>query len=257
MTASSPTSPKRVRRQYIQLDSGVKKSIPALPEKSRQIFVIKPNKWQQILVSEEAYLEEMWREKIQKANEVYLKNRGRSQCSGAYGGNLDYSILNSLHYQEITRIRHELAAIKISSIVGHVQNLLDNDLVKLVVMVQREEVVNALRKAFPFAVLFEQGMDASQWQAASTRFQQDQQCRMAIQRIKTTGQNKSLTIATHVLFAEQEWEHQVMSHVENCLIGDRQKESLISQMLVFANSLDEKACQTLSPSNTCFIQQTH
>lgn len=254
MTASI-THPKRVRHPYFSSRPGSKR-MAALPTKYREILVCQPSKWQQTWVSDEASAHALWSEKIQNITDKILKNP--EPCSDqALADSCEFASLSHLSSQDMGRIRRELAVLKIPVLIEHVQQLFDQGCAKLVVMAHHPELMLALKKVFPTAVFFNPGMDRSQWQVESARFQNDPQCQLFIQHIKTAGDNKFLTQATHVLFAEQEWEQQKMSYVEDCLLGGRPQERLSTQILVFANSLDEKKCQTLSSDSTCFIQLPH
>ncbi len=254
MTASI-THSQRICRPSFSSNPGSKR-ISALPTKYRQILVCRPGKWQQILVSEEASVHALWNEKIQKITDKILKNP--DPCSDqSLADRCEFASISQLFSQDMGRIRRELAVLKIPALIEHVQHLLDQGCAKLVVMAHHQELMLALKKVFPTAAFLNQDTQRSQWPVESARFQNDPQCQLFIQHIGTAGTNKFLMLATHVLFAEQEWEYQKMSYVEGCILGDRPQESLSTQILVFANSFDEKKCQTLSSGSTCFIQLPH
>lgn len=246
-------SSKRVRRKYFSPGSISNKVIAALPPKNREILVIKPGKWHQILVREEVQLHEMWTKKIQDLTDKLVKEPDLS-TDKTLEDRLKYASFCSQFIQDINRIRHELALTKITNIVDQVQNLLDQGCDKLVVAIHHDEIAHALKKVFPTAAHFDIGMDAAQRQVESARFENDRQCQLYVRRIKSFGEDRALTKASHLLFAEQVWENGIMSYVEDCCIGGRQPECLTIQMLVLAESLDEKKCQTLNPSTTSFIQ---
>lgn len=247
------TAPKRTRRRYFSPGSISNRVIAALPPKNRQILVINPGKWQQTLVSEEVELHEMWTKKIQDLTNKLVKDPDLS-TDKTLEDRLKYSSFCRQFIEDMSRIRHEVAATKITNIVDQVQNLLDQGCDKLVVATRHDEVAHALKKVFPNAALSDMGTDAAQRKMESERFQNDRQCQLYVQRIKSIGEDRALTMASHVLFAEQEWEHGAINYAEDRCLGNRDHGSLTIQILVFADSLDERKCRTLDPGTTSFIQ---
>ena len=246
-------APKRTRRQHFLPWTVTNKIFHALPPKNRQIFVIQPGQWQQTLVNEEAQLHAMWTEKIQALNDKIFQNP--DPCSDkCHDDQREWGKFTRQFYQDMSRIRHELALTKIAAIVDHVQSLFDHGCVNLAVMVHQEEVVAALKKVFSTVAIFTDEMNASQREVESARFRNDAHCRLFIRRISPLGVSRDFTMATHLLFAEQEWKGGAMNYVEECCLGDRPPESLAIQILVFANSLDEGKCRTLDHGTTNYIQ---
>lgn len=144
-------------------------------------------------------------------------------------------------FEEMAKVRHEVALAKISYVVEHVRGLLE-ELDKLVLFAHHRDVIDRLVEEFADAgaVKLYGGMSDADKDAAVQAFQNDPKCRLFVGGIKAAGVGLTLTAASNVVFAEQDWVPGVLSQCEDRCHRIGQKESVLCQHLVLEGSLDAR-----------------
>lgn len=149
-------------------------------------------------------------------------------------------------FSEMARIRRELAVAKVPSVIEHIHAIFDDGAEKLVVMGHHREVISALKIEFPEAAVIHGEVNSNQRQVEVDRFQNDPACRLFIGSIAAAGVGITLTAASIILFAEQDWSPGVMKQAEDRCHRIGQKESVVVQTLVVDGSLDATMAKNLS-----------
>jgi hypothetical protein len=138
-------------------------------------------------------------------------------------------------FTELALVRHETALAKLPAVIEHLQNV-DG---KVVVFAHHHDVVEAVAREFAGEVAVVYGETSlAERDAAVTRFQTDQTCRVFVGSIGAAGVGLTLTAASHVVFAELDWVPGNMSQAEDRCHRIGQRESVLVQHLVLAESLD-------------------
>lgn len=153
-------------------------------------------------------------------------------------------------FAEMSALRHELAVAKLPAVIEHVQALLDGSCEKVVVMAHHKDVIADLATAYPGSAILTGDTSAEARQAAVDRFQTNPECRVFIGSIRAAGVGITLTAASTVVFAEQDWSPGVMQQAEDRCHRIGQKSSVLSQVLVVDGSLDAKFARTLARKET-------
>lgn len=164
-----------------------------------------------------------------------------SQGDARYGG-------VSAGGAEIAVLRHELALSKVDTCFEHIMNVLE-ETQKVVVFAYHKDVIAALyNKCFaggfkPRVITGDTTMKDRQENVDT--FQNDKNCRVFIGQIQAAGVGITLTAASHVIFVESSWvPGEVDQATDRChRIG--QKDSVLVQFLVIAESLEEHMIRTM------------
>jgi SWI/SNF-related matrix-associated actin-dependent regulator 1 of chromatin subfamily A len=144
-----------------------------------------------------------------------------------------------LLFEEMSRLRHETAVQKIPQVIEHLTDCLDSE-EKVVVFVHHHDVAHALKNAFPTAAVLTGEIGMTQRQAEIDRFMTDPDCRLFIGSIQAAGVGLTLTVASHVVFAELDWVPGNISQAEDRLHRIGQTNSVLVQHLVFDGSIDAR-----------------
>lgn len=149
-------------------------------------------------------------------------------------------------FEEMSKIRHELALAKLPNVVEHIEAALEDGR-KVVVMAHHHDVVDALTDAFSGvgAVKFDGAMNLKDRQASVERFQADPNVRVFVGSIHAAGVGITLTSTSHVVFAELDWVPGIITQAEDRCHRIGQKESVLIQHLVVDGSLDARMAKTL------------
>ena len=151
----------------------------------------------------------------------------------------------SIKFEEMSRLRHQTAVLKIPHVIEHLTECLEGE-EKIVCFVHHHDVADALAEAFPgAAVLTGQISNMAVRQAAVDRFMTDPQCRLFIGSIGAAGVGLTLTVASHVVFAELDWVPGNVSQAEDRCHRIGQRNSVLVQHLVFDASIDARMAKVI------------
>jgi SWI/SNF-related matrix-associated actin-dependent regulator 1 of chromatin subfamily A len=223
-----------------------------LPKKRRQVIELDSSGYEELLDEEKR----LWEGKDKSMEKTLMDLVNSSSVSE---NELDFSaIVEALKYdkryffEEISRIRHEVAVAKLPQVIEHLESVLDyipgiiTEGEKIVCFAHHLDVIDALYQKFkPIAVKVVGGQSLEDRDAAVQKFQNDPRCRLFIGGLKVAGVGLTLTAASHAVFAEQDWVPGTLTQAEDRLhrIGQT-AESILIQHLVMENSMDSKMIKT-------------
>jgi len=211
-----------------------------LPAKRRQIIEL-PDDGLEALVAEE-------QAQYKRHEDTMAELRARLAVAELADDEEQYAELSKklaaagmVAFDEMSKVRHEIALAKLPMVIEHVQSVLDQN-GKVVVMAHHRDAVDQIATAFAHegAVKLYGGMDDANKDAAVTAFQNDPQCRVFVGGIKAAGVGLTLTASSHVVFAELDWVPGVVSQAEDRCHRIGQTESVLVQHLVLEGSLDAR-----------------
>ena len=143
----------------------------------------------------------------------------------------------SVAFTEVSKLRHEIGLAKVPAVIEHLANT-DG---KVVVFCHHKDVLRQIADGCGEQYVTHTGDHSfPERQAAVDRFQSDPSVRYFFGTMATAGVGITLTAASHVVFAEQDWVPGVMMQAEDRCHRIGQVESVLVQHLVFDESLDAR-----------------
>lgn len=140
-------------------------------------------------------------------------------------------------FSEMAKLRHETALAKVPLVVEHLKDATDGS--KVVCFAHHKDVVKAILDEFPGISVSITGDTPMQARQDSVdRFQTDPACLLFVGNLQVAGVGITLTAASHVVFAELDWVPGNLSQAEDRCHRIGQKDSVLVQHLVLAESLD-------------------
>ncbi len=148
---------------------------------------------------------------------------------------------------EMSKLRHDTAVAKVPDVVAFLKESLESSEEKIVLFAHHRDVEDAYHQAFAkLAVVHRGGMSDQEKDAAERRFKTDPHIRLFIGSIEASGVGINLQEASsHVVFAELDWTPAGMTQAEDRCHRIGQRDSVLVQHLVLAESLDATMAQTL------------
>lgn len=149
-------------------------------------------------------------------------------------------------FTEIAKLRKATAIAKIPQVIEHLDELLEDDQGKVVVMAHHHEVVHQLAAHFGDAAVTLTGETPMADRIGLVRrFQEDADVRVFIGSITAAGVGITLTAASRVVFAELDWVPGNVTQAEDRCHRIGQTACVQIQHLVLSGSLDAQMAQTL------------
>ena len=150
-------------------------------------------------------------------------------------------------FTEFSAQRHEQALAKSPRIVEFVQDILEsNDGRKLILFAHHKDVIASFVAAFPLVAVQLTGDDSAQErQDAVDAFQNDPKVRLFIGSIMASGVGLTLTAASHVIFAEEDWVPANVTQAEDRAHRIGQLDSVLVQHVVVDGTLDALMCKVI------------
>jgi SWI/SNF-related matrix-associated actin-dependent regulator 1 of chromatin subfamily A len=143
-------------------------------------------------------------------------------------------------FEDISRVRHDTAVAKIPYVISFLQDAMEDNDQKVVLMLHHHDVAHAIADAFPGAAIVTGETNVNKRQAEVDRFQTDPSCRLFIGSIMAAGVGITLTASSHVVFAELDWVPGNVSQAEDRCHRIGQTDSVLVQHLVFDGSIDAR-----------------
>lgn len=203
---------ERLRSTFLvrRLKADVLKDLPA---KRRQVILIEPDAAGKKLI-----------EKEKVAYENLQMNEG-----------------DCVMLAEMSAARKAVAIYKASFVIEHVQDMLEDDgLKKVIVFAHHKDVVDQLMTAFGSAAVKVDGRvtKTEDRQAAVDRFTNDPTCKVFVGSIQAAGVAITLTVASTVVFAELDWVPANVTQAEDRAHRIGQTEQVLVQHVLLDESLD-------------------
>jgi len=215
-----------------------------LPAKTRQIVSL-PSDAVAHLLKKEAAAADGFEDKI-AGLEIKLEMSKASDNPEDYANAVaNLKKAYSVAFEEMAKIRMELAVVKIPFVCDHVTDILESN-GKVVVMCHHREVVDSICAHFgAAAVKLYGGMSDAEKDASVTRFQGDDSVKVFVGSIRAAGVGITLTAAQKTVFAELDWTPANMLQAEDRTHRIGQQGNVLIQQLVFDGSLDSRMAETL------------
>jgi len=145
-------------------------------------------------------------------------------------------------FTELSALRRTVALEKIPQVVDHLREcLLDGP---VVCFAHHTDVVNGIASEFGRCVKILGETPMKERQLAIDQFQRGD-ARLIVGNIRAMGIGCTLTTSQHVVFAELDWTPALMAQAEDRCHRIGQKNAVLIQYLVLADSLDAKIVKTL------------
>ena len=217
-----------------------------LPAKRRQIVVIAPEGREAIAAVKRENAAEAAAEKRLEALRVAVELSKASEDPADYRRAVEaLEEAAKVAFEEISRVRHEVAVAKIPQLIEHLENCIENQ-GKVVTMVWHHDVANALKAHFGDASVMVTGETAQGSRMAEVdAFQTDPRKTLFIGSIKAAGVAITLTAASLVVFGELWVVPGDMTQAEDRVHRRGQNESVLVQHLVLDGSYDQRASEIL------------
>jgi SNF2 family DNA or RNA helicase len=217
-----------------------------LPAKRRQIVVIAPEGREAIAAVKRENAAEAAAEKRLEALRVAVELSKASEDPADYRRAVEaLEEAAKVAFEEISRVRHEVAVAKIPQLIEHLENCIENQ-GKVVTMVWHHDVANALKAHFGDASVMVTGETAQGSRMAEVdSFQTDPRKTLFIGSIKAAGVAITLTAASLVVFGELWVVPGDMTQAEDRVHRRGQNESVLVQHLVLDGSYDQRASEIL------------
>jgi SWI/SNF-related matrix-associated actin-dependent regulator 1 of chromatin subfamily A len=150
-------------------------------------------------------------------------------------------------FTEMSRLRHETALAKVPAVIAHIENALEDNEEKVIVMAHHHDVIDALTQALAqFNPVNLTGKENDkQRDAAVYSFQNDPRTRVFIGSIMAAGVGITLTKSHFVVFGELDWVPGNVTQAEDRAHRIGQTETVLIQHIVLSGSLDARMAQTL------------
>lgn len=171
-----------------------------LPKKIRQIIPIED---ETIAAMEAAGLNAI-KEMIEKLEAEKVLAYLRDDKKGYEEAATKLQAARRFAFDEMARLRHEVALAKVPHIIKLAQDSLENG--KVIIFAHHHDVIDKFKKEFKDAAVVLTGdMTVEKRQKAVDRFQTDATCTVFIGSIQAAGVGYTLTAANHLIFAELSW----------------------------------------------------
>ena len=149
-------------------------------------------------------------------------------------------------FEKIAEVRRKTSEAKALQVVGHVKQLVDGGLEKMVVFAHHHSVMDIIEAAFPGeCVRFDGKTPLDMRERALASFQTDPVIKVFIGNIKAAGLGITLTAASHVVFAELPWTPAELVQAEDRCHRIGQTDHVLVQALVVPKSIDARMAELL------------
>ena len=217
-----------------RLKSQVLKELPA---KRRQVVVIPANGMSHLINQQN---------KLVDKDAINPDNYDKSIAKLQYGDKIDF--------EEISRLRREIAIAKAPYVVSHVANMLESGCEKIVIMAHHHKVVDQLLEGLkdynPVSLTGREGNEIKQRNVY--KFQEDPNCKVFIGSIKAAGVGITLTASSHVVFAELDWVPGNVTQAEDRCHRIGQSDTVLIQHLVVDDSLEAHLAKIIVDKQSVF-----
>lgn len=218
-----------------------------LPPKIRQIVPLMPTEKAKKLISEE---KDIWQQKfgdeleIAKIAIVNAKEENDNATYSAIVERLKY--IQKIAFQEMSRIRHEIAMAKVPSVMEHIDGMLKEGCNKIIVFAHHNDVIETLMNRWSDdTVGIYSKTKRNDRDEAIRKFQEDPRTKIFIGSIMAAGTGITLTASSNVVFAELDWTPANVTQSEDRAHRIGQKKSVLVQQLVIDGSLDARMAQMI------------
>lgn len=149
-------------------------------------------------------------------------------------------------FQEMAQLRHEVGLAKVDTALGLIHDAIEAS-GKVVIFAHHRDVIECLKESLAdyLPAVIHGGTPQAERQDAVDRFQTNPKVRVFIGQIQAAGVGLTLTAASHVIFVELDWTPGVMTQAEDRCHRIGQRDAVLVQHLVLADSLDARMAKAL------------
>jgi SWI/SNF-related matrix-associated actin-dependent regulator 1 of chromatin subfamily A len=148
-------------------------------------------------------------------------------------------------FEFISKVRHATAVAKIPYVISFLEDAMEDNDNKLVLMLHHHDVAHKVAEAFPGSAIVTGETNINKRDAEVVRFQNDPKCRLFIGSIQAAGVGITLTASSHVVFCELDWVPGNVSQAEDRCHRIGQTDSVLVQHLVFDDSIDARMAEII------------
>lgn len=215
-----------------------------LPPKRRQVICLPTNGASSVLrMEEQTYSEYEDRLTGLQAQADLASTSGNEEAYKAAMKALSH--LYMVAFNEMSRIRRDVALAKLPAVIEHLERALDTEK-KVVVFGHHREVVHRISEHFGDEAVHITGTTTpKKRQEAVDRFQEDCSVRVFVGNMKAAGVGYTLTAASLVVFAELDWVPSVITQAEDRLHRLGQLHHVLVQHLVYDGSIDSRIAHAI------------
>lgn len=147
-------------------------------------------------------------------------------------------------FTEMARVRHNTAVRKVPQVIEQLEGELE-EVDKLLVFAHHHDVIHPIAAHFGKAAVVVDGeTPVAERDAAVQRFQTDPECKVFVGSIRAAGEGLTLTAATLVVFAEEDWVPGKISQCEDRAHRIGQRDNVLVKHYVLPRSIDAKMAKT-------------
>lgn len=218
-----------------------------LPPKMRQIVPLMPTEKAKRLISEE---KDIWQQKFGDELEIAkiaIINAKEENDNATYNSIVErLKYIQKIAFQEMSRIRHEIAMAKVPSVIEHVDGMLKEGCIKIIIFAHHNDVIETMKNRWSdIAVSIYSKTKKGDRDEAIRKFQEDPRTKIFIGSIMAAGTGITLTASSNVVFAELDWTPANVTQSEDRAHRIGQKKSVLVQQLVIDGSLDARMAQMI------------
>jgi SWI/SNF-related matrix-associated actin-dependent regulator 1 of chromatin subfamily A len=148
-------------------------------------------------------------------------------------------------FEFISKVRHATAVAKIPYVISFLEDAMEDNDNKIVLMIHHHDVAHKVAEAFPGSAIVTGETNINKRDAEVVRFQNDPKCRLFIGSIQAAGVGITLTASSHVVFGELDWVPGNVSQAEDRCHRIGQTDSVLVQHLVFDDSIDARMAEII------------
>lgn len=152
---------------------------------------------------------------------------------------------STVAFTEMARVRHETAVAKVPAMIEAIKADLEETGGKILCFGHHHDVLEPLHAAFPGSVLITGQTPPELRQGICDRFQTDPACRVFFGSIRACGEGLTLTAASLVVFAEEDWVPGKVSQAEDRAHRIGQKDNVLVKHYVVPGTIDARMIQTI------------
>jgi SWI/SNF-related matrix-associated actin-dependent regulator 1 of chromatin subfamily A len=180
-----------------------------------------------------------------------LRTSAPADLSGDFAEAVARLTTETVGFREISAMRAELAEAKADMVIDHVRTTLETQN-KVIVFAHHQSLINAIHGAFDDGsalksplIRIDGGTPPEARQALVDRFQSDSDCHVALLSTHAAGVGLTLTAASHVVFAEADWNPAWAVQAEDRAHRIGQTADVTVEYLVLDGTLDAHVIATM------------
>lgn len=197
-------------------------------------------------------------DKVRNIIEIEIKS-GKHIINDEFFEAIDYlELINKIPFNKQALFRKEVGLSKIQTITNHIENILESDKTKkIVVFAWHNEVIDTyftnFKKYNPVKINGE--CNIIDRDKSVNSFQNDENCRIFIGNILAAGVGLTLTRSNHVVLAELNWDPSTLAQAEDRCHRIGQKNSVLIEYFIAHKTIEGRILQSLL-NKISIIEQT-